>query len=103
MVHTKVIIVESDYYLYERDDDLYEDRIGRLRSANKKWKKVAQDVDLCASDDELKLPDSDDEEVKFKFKNFPLVDMANPKFKLDKYLHLLNSWGELSKNTSRRS
>ncbi|KAM0860697.1 hypothetical protein ACQ4PT_046370 [Festuca glaucescens] len=58
-------IVDSDYDLYEGDDDLYVD---------------------CIEDDEsdkdLELPESDDEQVKFKFNNFTLVDMANPQFKV---------------------
>jgi hypothetical protein len=73
-------IVDSDYDLYEGDDDLYEDCIED--SEDMKGKKVAEQVEMTESDDELELPDSDEEEVKFKFKNFGLVDMANPKFRV---------------------
>jgi hypothetical protein len=73
-------IVDSDYDLFEGDDDLYEDCIDEVE--DKKGKKVAEQADHFESDDELELPDSDDEEVKFKFKNFALVDMASPKFKV---------------------
>jgi hypothetical protein len=73
-------IVDSDFDLYEGDDDLYEDCIDEVE--DKKGKKIAEQVDQFESDDDLELPDSDDEQVKFKFKNFSLVDMASPKFKV---------------------
>ncbi|KAM0921562.1 hypothetical protein ACQ4PT_006755 [Festuca glaucescens] len=73
-------IVDSDYDLYEGDDDLYEDCIEEDEDI--KGKKLAEEVELPESDHELELPESDDEQVKFKFKNFTLVDMANPQFKV---------------------
>uniref|UniRef100_A0ACD5ZF68 Uncharacterized protein n=1 Tax=Avena sativa TaxID=4498 RepID=A0ACD5ZF68_AVESA len=73
-------IFDSDYDLYAGDDDLYEDCVED--SEERKGKKVAEEVELSESDVELELPDSDDEQVKFKFKNFALVDMENPKFKV---------------------
>ncbi|KAM0923447.1 hypothetical protein ACQ4PT_005517 [Festuca glaucescens] len=73
-------IVDSDYDLYEGDDDLYEECIEE--DEDRKGKKLAEEVEGAESDHELELPKSDDEQVKFKFNNFTLVDMANPQFKV---------------------
>ena len=61
---------------------MYEDYIYDLYGSDKKGKKVIEDVDLHVLDDELKMPNSHDEELKFKFKNFALVDIADPKFQV---------------------
>jgi hypothetical protein len=73
-------IVDSDYDLYEGDDDLYVDCVEDEEDI--KGKKSAEEVELDESDKDLELPESDDEQVKFKFNNFTLIDMANPQFKV---------------------
>ncbi|KAM0874768.1 hypothetical protein ACQ4PT_037222 [Festuca glaucescens] len=73
-------IVDSDYDLYERDDDLYVDCIEDDEDI--KGKKSAEEFELDESDKDLELPEFEDEQVKFKFNNFTLVDMANPQFKV---------------------
>jgi hypothetical protein len=69
-------IVDSDYDLYAGDDDLYEDCIEGDEDI--KGKKLAEEVELAESENELHMPESDDEQVKFNFKYFTSVDMANP-------------------------
>ena len=70
-------IMDSDYDLDDGDDDLYDDYVDDL--GNLKVKQVAEPLE-DSEEDEIQLPDSDEEEMRFNFKKFREEDMHNLKF-----------------------
>ena len=70
-------IMDSDYDLDGEDDDLYDDYVDDLD--NLKGKQVAEPLE-DSEEDEIQLPDSDEEEMRFNFKKFREEDMHNLKF-----------------------
>ena len=69
-------IIDSYYDLDGGDDDLYDDYVDDLD--NLKGKQVAEPLEDF-EEDEIQLPDSDEEEMRFNFKKFR-EDMHNLKF-----------------------
>ncbi|KAM0926804.1 hypothetical protein ACQ4PT_003002 [Festuca glaucescens] len=69
-------IVDSDYNLSDGDDDLVDDHIEELDMKNQKGKEPEEE----SEDEYLDLPDSDEDEVRHKFKIFRQDDMHDPTF-----------------------
>ena len=70
-------LMDGDYDLDDGDDDLYDDYVDDLD--NLKGKQVAEPLE-DSEEDEIQLPDSDEEEMRFNFKKFREEDMHNLKF-----------------------
>jgi hypothetical protein len=69
--------VDSDYDLDDGDADLFDDHVDDID--NVKGKQVVELIE-DSEEDEVQLPNSDDDEVRFNFKKFREEDMHNPKF-----------------------
>jgi hypothetical protein len=69
--------VDSDYDLDDGDADLFDDHVDDID--NVKGKQVVELIEDY-EEDEVQLPDSDDDEVRFNFKKFREEDMHNPNF-----------------------
>ncbi|XP_044318610.1 caldesmon-like [Triticum aestivum] len=74
-------LVDSDYDLQDGDEDLVMDEshvADDEKKGKRKGKQVAEDDN--SEDEKLEMPESDDEEMKFKFNHFTEEDLHEPKF-----------------------
>lgn len=74
-------LMDSDYDLQDGDEDLVMDESHAIDDEKKgkmKGKMIAEDDN--SEDEKLEMAESDDEEMKFKFKHFTEEDLHEPKF-----------------------
>lgn len=73
-------IVDSDYAISDGDVDLLEDQIEEV-VIDVKGKKAA-DIGASSDEEDLQMPDSDEDELKHNFNTFRPEDMHDPMFKV---------------------
>ncbi|XP_044415613.1 histone chaperone ASF1-like [Triticum aestivum] len=73
-------IVDSDYAISDGDVDLLEDQIEEV-VIDVKGKKAA-DIGASSDEEDLEMPDSDEDELKHNFNTFRPEDMHDPVFKV---------------------
>ncbi|VAH16672.1 unnamed protein product [Triticum turgidum subsp. durum] len=73
-------IVDSDYAISDGDVDLLKDQIEEV-VIDVKGKKAA-DIGACSDEEDLQMPDSDEDELKHNFNTFRPEDMHDPVFKV---------------------